>query len=238
MYIYSFDHYAGYDKLFILNDTQGIMPGDLFRINEHYYFALDDTCAFPENYTHTFTITAGMTISYRKLLTQKSIDMIHWMVYTHYSTYKSVMRLFIPSDIQLLLRHETTSKKKTGQQLIVFPDLWTLIQSTSEEFRAQPGVAVASSKHTDKQKNLIFRGCKTGKIHTLLTTHAEIFQDWKDLKRIVCVEGYKRYMQSMQDPRYKVVTVLEKMAEMYGATCEQYDCIYNSKTNVFSTTHV
>ena len=107
------------------------------------------------------------------------------------------------------------SSEMDGQQLIVFPDLRTMMNITSETDRTKKGVAVASSKHTDKQKNLIFRGCKTGKIHTLLATHAEIFQDRKNLKRIVCVEGYKRYMQSMQDPRYKVLSVLEEIAQIY-----------------------
>jgi hypothetical protein len=44
--------------------------------------------------------------------------------------------------------------EKEGQTLIVFPDLWTMFNSTSEQFRESNGVACLLSSDTEKQKDV------------------------------------------------------------------------------------
>ncbi|NCQ81735.1 hypothetical protein GW750_02820 [bacterium] len=45
-----------------------------------------------------------------------------------------------------------------------------------------------------------------------------MFVDRVDLQSITCVDSHMRYYASQQDPRYKVVTVLEEFARIHKAT--------------------
>jgi hypothetical protein len=76
--------------------------------------------------------------------------MIHRMVYTYYSTYKSVMKYFVSDDWEKLLEKKVKSKKDNverdlesvdrspfaispiGQTLIVYPDLRTIMNTVDE----------------------------------------------------------------------------------------------------------
>lgn len=108
---------------------------------------------------------------YKQFLTQSTLDLLHRMVETYYTTYKSVIRLFVTNEIEKLLEREgklkaQSSKLKVvvqsssfslaveGQTLIVFPDLWTMFNSTTEDFRESDGVAFLSAMHTEKQKDI------------------------------------------------------------------------------------
>lgn len=109
------------------------------------------------------------------------------------------------------------SCSKEGQTLIVFPDLWTMFNSTSEQFRESDGVAFLSATHTEKQKDVHRWKIKKGMKSVILCTYAEIFQDYHDLKKIIFIDPHKRYYANQQDPRYKVGNVLEEMKKLYGA---------------------
>lgn len=54
----------------------------------------------------------------------------------------------------------------------------------------------------------------------IICTYAEIFQDFKNLQKIIFVDPHKRYYTSQQDPRYKVGDVIEEMKKLYGVEVE------------------
>lgn len=252
MYLYSFDRFFGFDKVCILAENTStksvnkkkVKTGDLLVFGNQYFLAIGKTLVFPEQYLHLETIKAELI--YKEFMTQPTLKLFHWMVETYYTTYKSVVRLFVTNDIQKLLEREEklkASKKiparsrpqnlnagMTGrneviipeewQTLIVFPDLRTMFNSTSEQFRESEGVAFLSATQTEKQKDVHRWEIKKGMKSVILCTYAEIFQDFYDLKKIIFVDPHKRYYANQQDPRYKVGEVIEEMKKLYSAEVE------------------
>jgi len=237
MYLYSFDRFFGVDKVCLLGDTgkKKIKPGDLLVFGNQYFLAIGETLVFSEQYQHLETVKPELV--YKEFMTKSTLDLFHWMVETYYTTYKSVVRLFITNAIEKLLEREGKLKAQGSklkavvqswgfslsvewQTLIVFPDLWTMFNSTSEDFRESEGVAFLSATQTEKQKDVHRWEIKKWLKSVIICTYAEIFQDFHDLKKIIFVDPHKRYYASQQDPRYKVGEVLEKMRELYWAELE------------------
>lgn len=106
------------------------------------------------------------------------------------------------------------------QTLIVFPDLWTLINSTDDEFRKQPWVDTLLSTNTQNQKDKSRRNIKLWNTKVIFATHSEIFQNYNDLKKIIIVHPHKWYYANQQDPRYKTLSVVQKMSEIYNCELE------------------
>jgi len=104
------------------------------------------------------------------------------------------------------------------QTLIVFPDLWTLINMTDDEFRKQKWVDTLLSTNTQNQKDKSRRNIKQWNTKVIFATHSEIYQDYADLKKIIIFYPHKRYYSNQQDPRYKTLAVVQKMKEIYD--CE------------------
>ena len=105
-----------------------------------------------------------------------------------------------------------------GQTLIVFPDLRTLINMTDDDFRNQSWVDTLLSTNTQNQKDKSRRNIKLWNTKVIFATHSEIFQNYNDLKKIIIVYPHKRYYTNQQDPRYKTLSVVQKMSEIYN--CE------------------
>jgi primosomal protein N' len=111
------------------------------------------------------------------------------------------------------------------QTLIVFPDLWTMFNQwrdieTLRNSKIENGVAVLLSGDTEKQKDVHRWEIKKWLQSVIICTYAEIFQDFKNLQKIIFVDPHKRYYSSQQDPRYKVGDVIEKMQELYWSALE------------------
>lgn len=102
------------------------------------------------------------------------------------------------------------------QTLIVFPDLWTLINSTENEFREKPWVDTLLSTSTQNQKDKSRWNIKMWNTKIIFATHSEIFQNYNDLKKIIIYYPHKRYYSNQQDPRYKTLAVVQKMSEIYS----------------------
>jgi primosomal protein N' len=200
-----------------------------------YFLAIWETLVFSEQYQHLETVKAELV--YKEFMTKPTLDLFHWMVETYYTTYKSVVRLFITNAIEKLLEREGKLKAQSskfkaavqswsfslvaeGQTLIVFPDLWTMFNTTDEVFRESEWVAFLSATQTEKQKDVHRWEIKKGFKSVIICTYAEIFQDFHDLKKIIFVDPHKRYYANQQDPRYKVGEVIEEMKKLYWAEVE------------------
>ena len=101
------------------------------------------------------------------------------------------------------------------QTLIIFPDLRTLINMTDDEFRKQPWVDTLLSTNTQNQKDKSRRNIKLWNTKVIFATHSEIFQNYNDLKKIIIFYPHKWYYANQQDPRYKTLSVVQKMSEIY-----------------------
>ncbi|HCB51099.1 TPA: hypothetical protein DEP21_00695 [Patescibacteria group bacterium] len=77
-----------------------------------------------------------------------------------------------------------------------------------------------SSSDSQNKKDKSFWEIKTGNIGTIITTHAELFQDFAKLEKIVFVDPHKWYYANQQDPRYKTPDVVAKLAEIWGISVE------------------
>lgn len=53
----------------------------------------------------------NMEVCYHKFLGKETMALLHWMVETYYTTYKSVVKHFVTDELQKLLEREHKSVK-------------------------------------------------------------------------------------------------------------------------------
>lgn len=252
MYIFSFNRFAWFDRVFSLKMSddsiwrcQMIKRWNLVKYQDDVFLCLWDEISFQEQYQHKYEINkADLKLIYKSFLTLKTLDMVNWMVYWRYSNYKSVLKYFVSFDPEKLVegkKHKAESKKKyiynneiliqgwefkmsdnniDWQQLIIFPDLWTLFNTVDEPIISIKWNVFLNSNNTQNQKDKNWWMIKNLEINNVFCTHSEIFQDWNKLKKIILIDPYKRYYENQQDPRYSVNEVVKKMAEIYWARIE------------------
>lgn len=238
MYLYSFSKFSWPDRIFIRDPwkefSRKIKSGDLLRFGEDVFICFGNEISFSELYSYPYQTTSKPEILYRKLLSKTTVQLIHWMVYQNYSLYRSVMRYFISHEWETLLKKEVktwksknilpdikfTTPTHTWQTLIVFPDLWTIHNMVDEKIFEAPWVSFLYSKQTQTQKDKHRRAIKMWNSNLIFASPSEIFQDFKDLKKIVLIDPHKWYYANQQDPRYKVGAVLEEMKSLYNVELE------------------
>jgi len=243
MYLYGFTTFAGIDKVMKLDrDDLWFSVGDLLQSDDEYFLVLGDEVSFVEQYTARFPQDRQLELIYSGFVSKKYIDRINWMVAQYYSTYRNVMKYFLSQDIELLLKKEITKKSKwlkkvqldlklfwvdtvsvKGQTLIVYPDLWTMQMMIDKSLNNETGVLLLSSSDTQAKKDKAFWQVKQGLVKYVLVTHAELFQDFKDLQSVVLVHPYKWYYANQQDPRYKTPEVLSYLADIWKIEINEID---------------
>jgi len=237
VYLYSFNKFFWADKVCRIESNKKIKPWDLISVDGDFCINLGEKISFSEQYNYKINSNNKIEIIYKWLLSEKAINLIHWMVDTYYCTYKSLMKYFLPvGDVNSLLEREIKKSKiwkesdksekiwfkiaESGQTLIVFPDLWTLFNTIDEKSLNEKNVAFLSSTQTQNQKDKNWRDIKKWNKSIILSTYGEIFQDYYDLKKIIFIDPHKWYYANQQDPRYKVGDVLNKIEEIYEAELE------------------
>lgn len=231
MYLYNFSHQARQEGVvFCSNLEKKFKKGDLLLNNEQYFLVLWTEISFSELYIDIYDQKGEFILVERGFLRQNTVDLMHWMVYQRFSNYKTVIKLFLDRDIPALLckkpykilKKKQKSKLHIGnthlmtddaQILCVFPDLRTLENMVHHS----DNVFLLPSMDTQNKKNTLRRKVRSWEAKIILTTSSEIFQDFNNLQSIYFIEPQKRYYASQQDPRYKVGTVLQKIAELTGA---------------------
>lgn len=225
--------YAWFDKVFILNkNNNNFKAWDLIQNWEWYYFlVLWKNISFEEVYNTVYSSDINFTKTYSWLFSESTINLIHWMVYKRYSTYKNVIKFFLDTEIENLLTKEIKTNKKQKaysiniweinikwnwgyQTLIVFPDIRSFKNIIWNNFNEW---IFLYSLDTQNTKNKNRWNIKTWNEALIYSTSSEIFHDYKNLKEIYFIEPQKWYYAAQQDPRYKVWTVLEKIAENNNA---------------------
>lgn len=243
MYCYFPDKRFGEDKVawvtWITSDE-----GDLLSIDGNLALVLGEQVTAHELMQGQMTAVRTELIC-KWLIWKDALDIIHEFVWTRYTSYAQTVQLWIGADIHVLLKRQGKSLKKPmsrswrmelgeqgkfvyavipptmTQQLIVFPDLWTMHQQLPARVFEQPWVARRHSGLTTLQKATIYWWCTYGSIHTVITTPAGIFQNRYSLASISLVDGHKRWYKSAQDPRHRTPSVLT-------AFCEKFSCSFTS----------
>ena len=225
MYLYSFDKFAWPDKIFAITKwntfCKKIKIWDLIKLGEDIFVCLGEDVSFAEQYVYFYTPKMDAVILHKWLLSEKAGKMIHRMVYTYYTTYKSVMKYFVSDEWEKLLEKESKWKGKIEQTLIVYPDLRTIMNTIDEKEFAKKEVAFLNSTSSQWQKDKQRWAIKQWQVSLIYASPSEIFQDFHNLKKIILIDPHKWYYANQQDPRYKVGAVLEEMAKLYGATLEK-----------------
>ncbi len=239
-YLYGFKKYAWIDKIW--KSEFKSKDGDLIQFWDDFYLVLWKEVSFFEQYPYGVQIdTEKVKIIHKKLLNKQTLSLLHRMVYQRYSTYKNVVKLFLPEEVEKLIDKKIPKKLKNTttlnfslftfnwilsswwQNLIVFPDLRTLMNLTTEEFRNQKWVDTLLSTNTQSQKDKSWRNIKNGNTSIILATHSEIFQNYKDLQKIIIIRPHKRYYSNQKDPRYKTLDVVKKLSEIRDCDLEIID---------------
>ncbi|GHW02815.1 hypothetical protein AGMMS50249_6010 [candidate division SR1 bacterium] len=240
MFLFSFRKFPGFDKkdapdqqifsfdrVFYSRLNIG-KAGDLLQTEDDILLNLGDNISYPEMYRQIYP-DIPMKIRYSAFFDQHFLSFLHWMVYERYSSYKNVMKYFVNIDLPDLLQREKKIKKadiveKTGQTLVVFPDVWTRenIVLSDTDLLHSSGDTISelvslSSLDSQNQKDIHRWQIKKGAVQTVLSTHSEVFQPFSSLTKIILYDREKWYYNNQQDPRYNLPVVIEKMSEIYGA---------------------
>lgn len=129
-------------------------------------------------------VTEELTVDHKQFLRKETIELIHRMVHEYYTSYKNVVKLFVSGELADLFKKELSVKKKPffnvellahdthtiektiidskeGQQLIVFPDVRTMMNTMkSAHVEEKTGIVVLTSSSTQQQKDKAWRGIK------------------------------------------------------------------------------
>ncbi|HPC34292.1 MAG TPA: hypothetical protein PLP73_01405 [Candidatus Absconditabacterales bacterium] len=241
-YLYGFTKYCGSDKVWKVNHK--FNTGDLLKLGDEYFLVLGKEISFSEQYKYEIMEDASsFEIIEKNFLNKKTIELLHWMVYWRYAPYYNVVsKLFLSNEVEKLLDKKQAPKKNKishkvqinaqtnilqdlqfspdGQTLVIFPDLRTLTNLVNDEFISQAGVDVLLSSDSQGKKNKSWWDIKNGTTNIILSTHSEVFQNYKKLKKIIIIRPHKRYYANQQDPRYKTFTVVQKLSEIRNAELE------------------
>jgi primosomal protein N' len=229
-YLYWFNQYAWYDKIFIYDkDDFNYDEWDIIKDWENLFLVLWKEISFSENYNTIYNKTTDFSIIEEWLLKKETINIINRMVYEWYTSYKNVIKLFCNPEIEKLLikKPQKISKKiwechlwkhciesKKGEQiLIIVPDIRSynnIIEQSKFKWIFLYSLDTQNKKDSNRWK------IKTWEESLIVSTSSEIFQDYNNLKEIIFIEPQKWYYESQQDPRYKIETVIKKLWEEYN----------------------
>ncbi len=136
------------------------------------------------------------------------------MVKQYFTTYKNVIKLFLPElNIEKLLKYKITKSEKSSQSLIIFPDLRTAYNNIDNNIKNN----IFYSWKTTISKLKLFWWIKKWKIKELYCTHSQIFQDRNNLKNITIYYPHRWYYKNQKDPRYNTKEIVKKLAEIHWA---------------------
>ncbi|MFA7284930.1 MAG: hypothetical protein WC004_03855 [Candidatus Absconditabacterales bacterium] len=239
-FYYCFSDKFGYDQ--ICRDEQEYgKSGDLLEANGSYFIALGQDISWKNMYTgsnarfqmHNVQVCAT-------LFGKQTLQLIHWMVYQYYTSYRSVIHLFV-GDIMQYLKSLQKAKTMKGKDRTAHAYYNTIIpQQGTSAIDAQsllslshdPGIKqtlvvfpdLLSLRHRIQDIDYILNGqdsmsrvmkyyhdLQHSYKNILITTSANIFMDYKNLSQIICYFPETRYYKSQQNPRYYVPEILDKM---------------------------
>lgn len=239
-FYYCFSNRFGYDQICWDEQEYG-KSGDLLEANGSYFIALGkeiswkDLYVLPDLHFELRNVQVCVT-----LFGKQTLQLVHWMVYWYYTSYRSVVHLFV-GDIMHYLKSLQKVKTMKGKDRNIYaryntivaqdgsgavdsqslPRLWydTTIKQTLVVFpdllslrhRFQDIDYILNGQDSMSRVMKYYHDLQHGYKNILITTSANIFMDYKNLSQIICYFPDTRYYKAQQNPRYYVPEVLEKM---------------------------
>ncbi len=212
MYVFAFDKYAWFDRVFLYN--WDCKSWDLLKQYDSFFLCLWKNISFEEIYK--YEVFWDFELIKKNFITKKTLWIVHIMVQKYLTTYTNVIKLFVPDfDISYIIKNIISKTKKIDQFLYLYPDLWTIMNVFDDWFFDWNKNILLSSMMTKKQKIIAWWKIKNWLISNIFSTHGEMFQDWKNLKQIKIEDKYKRYYKNQKDPRYNTNSVIDVFKKNY-----------------------
>ena len=229
MFVFSFSKFAGFDKVFLVDNKFNLKEWDLFSYEEDTFIYLWEKVSNLEKYNKKINFDESkITLLEKNFLSNKILKFLNLFVEENCTNYKNAISLFLSwNDILYILKQKTKQEKVyyskiftkdwyydfeeekyEWQHLILVPDLrtWYNLFKDFEIYHWW-------SSYWKKAK--LFWQIKKGNRWNLLATHSQIFKDWKNLKLITIFMPHKWYYKNHQDPRYNVLNTIELFSNIY-----------------------
>lgn len=222
MFFYFFDRHYGHDRVAQAR-IEWASAWDFFEARWYgYILCLWEHVSRVEQYTKTVELwleKAEIITLCNWLLSQQSIDLMHWFTHHRFCSYKKALPLRIsdPEDIAKRMILKKSKKSTNSQKLTIYPNLWSL-HNDNDINKINSTTIILHSQSTKKQKSDAFWSIKNGLTESVVCTYSQMFQDRTNLQKITLIDQHTWYYKSQQDPRYKTWTVIDQMWEIYG--CE------------------
>ncbi|HMY80327.1 MAG TPA: hypothetical protein PLW93_00970 [Candidatus Absconditabacterales bacterium] len=220
-------------------------PGSLITSNGSYFISLGDQLSWNEFYIghdYFFELSSHSEIL-GTLFHHHTLQMIHRMVYEYYTSYRSVIGLFVSSidayskstqkiatikkkDLTLLSMYNTLtsplisdstielgSTGKGKQTLVIFPDALALHMRVKSNHQEY----VLTGLDTDLRAMRTYILIQQQLQNCLITTQANVFMDYRALHQIIVYFPQTRYYKSQRDPRIRLPDWCSKLAKVHGA---------------------
>ena len=107
MYLYSFSKYNGPHRIYTTTYPYPLQSGDLIHADQWYFLVLGEEISRPTLHTQVIVLESPQLLVVGFLST-RAIQLIHWMVYTYYTSYKSIVPLWV-DDVEYLLKKSPTT---------------------------------------------------------------------------------------------------------------------------------
>ncbi len=239
MYIFTFNRHYNFDKVCYLETNKKFLAGDLIGLNNEYALCLGKNIPFKEIYSNYIQKDSNWKLAQSRLLSKNCIDIINHIVWNYFASYKRVVSLYLPyNNIDKFFKHKSNTQKNilnhlkydnwyikeiTGesnwQQLIVFPDIWTAYNFV-ENLQNFSKYKLYDGNTTIVAKSKLFWEIKQSKSNIVICTYSQIFLNWQKLRHIIVFWPHTWYYKNYQEPRYCVINVLKKMADIHKAKLE------------------
>ena len=121
MYLYSFSKYNGPHRIYTILDKYPLQSGDLIHADQWYFLVLGEEISRPTLHTQVIALQSPKLLV-AAFLSLRAIQLIHRMVYMYYTSYKSIVPLWV-DDVEYLLKKSPTT--------IISQDLGDHIKLTS-----------------------------------------------------------------------------------------------------------
>jgi len=132
--------------------------------------------------------------------------------YKNFDKYKDYIKMWDESIKVLDYSYFENFTPWKWQNLFVFPDLWSINCFTS---KISWNYDILNVSWTSLSRYKFFLDIKNWKKNNIITTHAGVFQDWKNLKSIYVFDPYKWYYKNQQNPRYYLPDLAKQIKFFY-----------------------
>lgn len=236
MYFLALADQFGYECV-IQGAYKTVREWDIIQDSKNTYLCLWQDMSFPQLYdTLPLQEFVEGTIISRSFFSPHTMQIIHRMVDTYFSSYKAVVQLYLSSNAHTILTKEP--KKKTAdkhkqdisckQHCTLYPDIWSMTQDlvrqtgkSIEMLQKTPDIAIFHGWLTQGQKANLFRSIKQGGIKHLFATNRWLFFDWYDLASLTIYNSTSRAYSSQSEPRFVIQEVANYMSNIYNAKKEE-----------------